>query len=92
MLSIKDLVFRERLMKKLMERYVELYVIEEVVSRNVVKLRLPVSMRIHLVVVMSRVVRYRELEKGQKVEEPKLVEVEGVEEWEVKKILNKRKI
>jgi len=26
------------------------------------------------------------------VEEPKLVEVEGVEEWEVEKILNKRKV
>jgi len=53
-------------MKKLMERYVGPYVIEEVVSRNAVKLRLPVSMRIHPVVNMSRVVRYREPEKGQK--------------------------
>ena len=30
--------------------------------------------------------------EGQKVEEVKLVEVDGVEEWEVEKILNKRKI
>jgi len=30
--------------------------------------------------------------KGQKKEEEKLIEVEGVEEWEVEKILNKRKI
>ena len=30
--------------------------------------------------------------EGQKKEEGKLVEVEGVEEWEVEKILNKRKI
>ena len=30
--------------------------------------------------------------KGQKKEEGKLVEVEGVEEWEVEKILNKKKI
>ena len=29
--------------------------------------------------------------KGQKKEEEKLIEVEGVEEWEVEKILNKRK-
>ena len=30
--------------------------------------------------------------EGQKKEEEKLVEVEGVEEWEVEKILNKKKI
>ena len=29
--------------------------------------------------------------KGQKKKEGKLVEVEGVEEWEVEKILNKKK-
>jgi len=50
LLSTKDLVFKERPSKKLMERYVGLYVIEEVVSSNAVKLRLPSSMRIHLVV------------------------------------------
>jgi len=43
MLSIKDLVFVERPVKKLTERYVEPYVVEEVVSNNVVKLKLPVS-------------------------------------------------
>ena len=30
--------------------------------------------------------------KGQKIEEGKLVEIERVEEWEVEKILNKKKI
>ena len=30
--------------------------------------------------------------KGQKKEEGKPVEVEGVEKWEVEKILNKRKV
>jgi len=49
-------------------------------------------MRIHLVVNVSQVVRYREQVKGQKKEEGKPVEVKGVEEWEVEKILNKRKI
>ena len=49
-------------------------------------------MRIHLVVNVSRVVKYRELVKRQRVEEPKSVEVERIEEWEVKKILNKRKV
>jgi len=85
-------VFKERPTKKLMERYVGPYTIEEVVSSNVVKLRLPSSMRIHLVVNVSRIVRYKEQIKGQKKEEGKLVEVEGVEEWEVEKILNKKKM
>ena len=49
-------------------------------------------MRIHLVVNVSRIVWYKEQVKGQKKEEGKLVEVEGVEEWEVEKILNKKKI
>jgi len=38
------------------------------------------------------VVQYREQIKGQKKEEGKPVEVKGVKEWEVEKILNKRKI
>ena len=38
LLSTKDLVFKERPTKKLMERYMGPYVIEEVVSTNVVKL------------------------------------------------------
>ena len=38
MLSMKDLVFKERPVWKLIERYVGLYMIEEVVSSNVVKL------------------------------------------------------
>ena len=41
---------------------------------------------------MSWVVRYREQVKGQKVEEIKPVEINEVEEWEIEKILNKRKI
>ena len=80
LLSTKDLVFKERPSKKLMERYVGPYVIEEVVSSNVVKLRLPSSIRIHPVVNVSRIVRYKKQVKGQKKEEGKPVEVEGVEE------------
>ena len=56
MLSTKDLVFKERLVRKLVKRYVGLYKIEEVVSSNAVKLQLPSSMRIHPVVNISRVV------------------------------------
>ena len=56
LLSTKDLVFKKRPARKLMERYVGLYVIEEVVSSNVVKLRLPSSMRIHPVINVSQIV------------------------------------
>jgi len=49
-------------------------------------------MRIHLVVNISQIVLYKEQVKGQKKEEGKPIEVEGVEEWEVEKILNKKKI
>jgi len=92
MLSIKDLVFKERLACKLTERYVGPYTIKKVVSSNVVKLRLPSSMRIYSVINVSQIVWYKEQVKGQKKEKGKLIEVEEVEEWEVEKILNKRKI
>ena len=49
-------------------------------------------MRIHPVVNVSWIARYKEQVKGQKKEEEKLVEVEGVEEQEVEKILNKKKM
>ncbi len=42
-------------------------------------------MRIHPVVNVSRIVRYKEQIKGQKKEEGKPVEVKEVEEWEVRK-------
>ena len=49
-------------------------------------------MKIHLVVNVTQRVQYKEQVKEQKKEEGKPVEVEGVEEWEVEKILNKKKI
>ena len=91
-MSTKDLVFKERLSKKLTEKFVGLYTIKEVISSNAVKLQLSSLMRIHLVVNISRIVRYKEQIKGQKKEEGKPVEVKGVEEWEVEKILNKKKM
>ena len=79
LLSTKDLVFKERLTKKLMERYVGLYTIEKVVLSNAVKLQLPSLMRIYPVVNVSQIVWYKEQVKEQKKEEGKLIEVEGVE-------------
>ena len=52
-LIIKDLVFKERLAKKLVEQYIGLYIIDKVVSTNAVKLQLLTSMRIYPVVNVS---------------------------------------
>ena len=68
------------------------YGIEEVVLSNAMKLWLPSSMRIHLVVNVNRIVWYREQVKRQKKEKEKPVEVDRVKEWEIERILNKKKI
>ena len=64
MLSTKDLIFKERPVWKLVERYIGPYKIEEVVSINTVKLWLSSLIRIHLVVNVSQVVQYKEQVKG----------------------------
>jgi len=56
LLSTKDLVFKERPARKLVDRYIGPYIIEEVVSTNVVKLRLSTLMRIYPVVNISWIV------------------------------------
>jgi len=56
MLSTRDLVFKEKPARKLVDQYIGLYMIEEIVSTNAVKLQLPISMRIHLVVNISQIV------------------------------------
>jgi len=53
MLSMKDL--KKRPVKKLKEKYVKPYEVEEVMLKSVAKLRLPASMRIYLVVNVSRI-------------------------------------
>ena len=62
------------------------------VSTNTVKLQLPTLIRIHPVVNVSQIVQYKEQVGGQKKEEEKLIEIEGVKEWKIEKILNKKKI
>jgi len=80
MLSTRDLVFKERPARKLVDRYIGPYMIEEVVSTNAVKLRLPTLMRIYPVVNVSRIVRYKEQVGRQKRKEGKPIEIEEVEE------------
>ena len=49
-------------------------------------------MRIYPVVNVSQIVQYKEQVEGQRKKEGKPIKVEKSEEWEVEKILNKRKI
>jgi len=62
MLSMKDLMFKERLVRKLVDQYVSSYFIEKVVFTNIVKLQLFIFIliRIYLVVNVSWIVQYSE--------------------------------
>ena len=73
-------MFKERPVRKLVNQYIGLYIINKIVSTNVIKLQLPISIRIHLIVIVSQVVRYRKQMKEQKAEEVKLIEVDRVKE------------
>ena len=53
MLSMKYLVFKKRLVKKLVDWYIGLYISNKIVSTNAVKLQLLTSIRIHPVVNIS---------------------------------------
>jgi len=57
MLSTKDLKYQMvgRRTEKLMERFVGPYKIKKIVSSNAVELELPSTVRIHLVVNVSRI-------------------------------------
>jgi len=94
MLSTKDLKYQmvRRRTEKLTERFVGSYKIKEIVSLNAVKLELPSTVKIHLVVNVSRIQRYMGQVEGQKKEQLAPVIIKGKEEWEVERILNKRKV
>jgi len=92
MLSTKDLKYQmvRRGTEKLTERFVGPYKIKKIVSLNAVELELPSTVKIHLVVNVSRIHRYIGQVEGKKREQPAPVIIEGEEEWEVERILNKR--
>ena len=60
MLSTKDLKYQmvERRTEKLTERFVDPYKIKKIVLLNAVELELPSTVKIHLVVNVSRIQRY----------------------------------
>ena len=94
LLSTKDLKWqiKERKSEKLMECFVGPYKVKEIILSNAIELELPKSIKIHPVVNVSRVWLYKSQVEGQKKILPKLVIIEGEEEFKVEKILNKRMI
>jgi len=81
-----------RRLEKLTECFVGLYKVKGIVSSNVIELELPKSIKIHPIVNISRVQLYKPQVEGQKKIPPKLVIIEGEEEFKVEKILNKRMV
>ena len=75
-----------------MERSVGPYKVKKIVSLNAVELELPNTIKIHLVVNVSRIHKYVGQVEGQKREQPAPVIIDGEEEWEVEEILNKWQI
>jgi len=92
LISTKDfsMELRKRATKKLTEKFIGPYVVKKVVSENAVELELPAMLRIHLVVNVRRLVKYREQVEGQKKIPPLPVEVAGEKEYEVEEILDRQ--
>ena len=82
MLSTKDLKYQMvgRRTEKLTERFVGPYKIKKIVSSNAVELELPTTVKIHLVVNISRICKYVGQVEGQKKEQPAPVIIEEEEE------------
>jgi len=91
-LSTKDLKYQmiKRRTEKLTERFVGPYKIKKIVSTNAVELELLATIKIYPVVNVSRIQRYVGQVEGQRKEQPAPVIIEGEQEWEVERILNKQ--
>jgi len=92
LLSTKDLKYqmKGKRSEKLTERFVGPYQVKGIISTNAIELDLPSTVKIHLVVNVSRVCRYKDQVEGQKKERPAPVIIKGEEEYKVEKILNKK--
>ena len=82
MLSTKDLKYQiiGRRTEKLTERFVGPYKVKKIISSNTVELELPSTVKIHLVVNVSRIHRYVGQVEEQKKEQPAPVIIEEKEE------------
>ena len=80
----------KRVTKKLTEKFIRPYVIRKIISENVVELELLASLRIHPVVNVRRIVKYRKQIEGQKKIPLPLVEVAGEKKYEIEEILDRQ--
>ena len=66
LISTKDFSaeLMKRVMKKLTEKFIGPYVVKKIVLENAVELELPASLRVHPVVNVRRLVKYREQVEG----------------------------
>ena len=80
----------KRVTKKLTEKFIRPYVIRKIISENVVELELLASLRIHPVVNVRRIVKYRKQIEGQKKILLPLVEVAGEKKYEIEEILDRQ--
>jgi len=92
LLSTKDLKWqmKRRRSEKLTECFIGPYKIKGIISSNAIELELPRTNKIHPIVNVSRVQLYKPQVEEQKKTLLKPVIIEGEEEFEVEKILNKR--
>jgi len=92
LISTKDfsVELMKRSMKKLTEKFIGPYVVRKIVSENAVELELPVSLRVHPVVNVRRLVKYKKQVEGQKKIPPPPVKVAGEKEYEVEEILDRQ--
>jgi len=75
-----------------MECFVGPYKVKAIISNNAIELKLPSTVKIHPVINVSKVQKYKLQVEGQRKEASQPVVIEGEEEWEVEKIMNKRKV
>ena len=91
LISTKDFLMElmKRAMKKLTEKFIGPYMVKKIVSENTVELELPALLKIHLVVNMRRIVKYREQVEGQKKIPLSPIEIASEKKYKVKKILDR---
>jgi len=82
LLSTKDLKYQMigRQMEKFTKYFVEPYKVKAIISSNAIELELPSTVKIHPVVNVSRVWKYKLQVEGQKKEVPQPVVIEGEQE------------
>ena len=74
-----------------MKPFVEPYQVKGIILINTIELDLPTMIKIHLVVNVSKVQRYKNQVEEQRKEQLALVVIEEEEKYKVEKILNKKK-